>query len=112
MMSVGHRWTLVIASHVKWVLRGELSPQWRLEFLGHLEKMTDSILTPAIIAMVDPIDEKGLEIVEEARKLGYGPLPPNMFTVLDQKFEVFAALNPSLQAAYDEACRPWMKASA
>jgi hypothetical protein len=70
------------------------------------------LLTPAIIAMVDPIDEKGLEIVEEARKLGYGPLPPNMFTVLDQKFEVFAALNPSLQAAYDEACRPWMKASA
>jgi len=28
-----------------------------------------------------------------------------------EKFEVFASLNPSLQRAYDEACRPWSKSA-
>jgi hypothetical protein len=111
MISMGHQYTLVLASHLKWVLRAELSPQWRLEFLDHLEKMVDGTLTPAVLALVEPIDEKGLEILDEARKLGYGPLPPNLFTVLAQKFEIFAQLNPSLQRAYDEAVRPWSKSA-
>ena len=111
MMSMGHKWTLVMASAAKWALRSEMSPEMRLQFLAHLEKMTDQVLTPAVIALVEPMDAKGRELFDEAKKLGYGPSGPNFFSVLDQKFDVFAALNPSLRAAYDEACRPWTKAA-
>jgi hypothetical protein len=48
-----------------------------------------------------------MELIEEARKLGYRGFGENFFTVLYKKFDVFAALNPSLVRAYDEACRPW-----
>jgi hypothetical protein len=51
------------------------------------------------------MDEQGVELLDEARKLGYGCLPPNMFHTLYEKFDVFAALNPSLQRAYDAAFR-------
>jgi hypothetical protein len=105
MITIGARYTLVLASHVKWVLQNELDPQWRLTFLDHLDKMTDDVLTSHILAMVEPMDPAGREILEEARKLGY-KTRPNMFTVLDQKFEVFAALNPSLQRACEEIERP------
>lgn len=109
MMSMGHRYTLVMASHTKWVLRGEMSPEMRLEFLGHLDKMVDNKLTTAVIAMVEPMDAKGREIYDEAMKLGYEHIPgrPSFFDVLHKKFDVFASLNPSLQAAVDEASRPW-----
>jgi hypothetical protein len=115
MMSMGHEYTLVMASYTKWVLQGEMSPEMRLKFLDHLEKMTDSTITPAVIALVEPMDSNGREIYEEARKLGYdtqwsrsgGMRQPNFFDVLHQQFDIFAALNPSLRAAYDEALRPW-----
>jgi hypothetical protein len=110
-VSMGHRYTLVLASHVKRILQGELPPQWRLEFLNHLEKMVDSVLTADIIALVEPMDDEGAELLEEARKLGYDPRGPNMFNVLDQKFDIFAALNPSLQRACDAACQPWSKSA-
>jgi hypothetical protein len=107
MMSMGHKYTLVMASVAKWALQADMSPELRLQFLGHLEKLTDRVCTPAVIAVVEPIDAKGLELYHEATKLGYGYQRPNLFDVLYQKFDVFAALNPSLQRAYDEACRPW-----
>src|ERR1700741_4806071 len=104
MISMGHRYTLVMASLTKWALQGsDMPPEMRLEFLGHLEKMTDQVLTPAVIALVEPMDAKGWEIYHEAQKLGYGHSRPNLFDVLYQKFDLFAALNPSLQRAYDEA---------
>jgi hypothetical protein len=106
-LSMGHRYSLILISHVKVVLQHELSPEWRLQFLEHLEKMQDGALTPAVIALVEPMDKQGMELLEEARKLGYRGSPPNFFTVLDKKFDAFALLNPSLVRAYDEACRPW-----
>jgi hypothetical protein len=114
-LSMGHRYTLVLASVTKWCLQSEMPPNMRLDFLSHLEKMVDGTLTPAVIALVEPIDQKGLELYSEAMKLGPGVTfsasgrQPNAFDVLHQKFEVFASLNPSLQRACDEACRPWTK---
>jgi hypothetical protein len=117
MMSMGHRYTLVMASVTKWCLQSEMPPDMRLDFLSHLEKMVDGTLTPAVIALVEPIDKEGLELYSEAMKLGTDQIfstpgrQPNAFDVLHQKFDVFAALNPSLRAAYDEACRPWKQSA-
>ncbi|MCK1627837.1 hypothetical protein IVA98_32945 [Bradyrhizobium sp. 160] len=101
-MSYGHRYTLVMASLTKRCLQGKLPAEMRLEFLQHLEKMTDTWLTPEVIAIVEPMEAKGIELSEEARKLGWKGRP-NALDVFAQKFDVFAALNPSLQRAYDAA---------
>jgi hypothetical protein len=111
MMSMGHRYSLVMISAAKWGLQGDMEAPMRLGILNSIDKMVDSTLTPAVIALVEPIDKDGLELCLEALKLGYGPGSPNAFDVLHQKFEIFAALNPSLQRAYDEACRPWSKST-
>jgi hypothetical protein len=100
-MIKGYQYTLVCVSLTKWALQSEMPAEMRLEFLGHLEKMIAGPLTPDIIAMVEPMCDRGLQLSSEAQKLGH-------FKALDvyaDKFEVFAALNPSLQAAYDEAFR-------
>ena len=114
MMSMGHKYTLVIVSVTKRALQGDMPIEMRLNFLNHLEKMTDMTLTPAVIALVEPIDNKGYELYREAMKLGFRSTwapgigrQTNAFDVLYEKFDVFAALNPSLVRAYDEACRPW-----
>jgi hypothetical protein len=111
MMSMGHKYILISVSLTKHALQMEMPNEMRLRFLEYLEKFTDNVLTPAVIAMVEPIDEKGLELWNEIKKLGYGMSPPNVFDALYRKFDVFAALNPSLQAAYDEACRPWRRSA-
>jgi hypothetical protein len=103
MISRGHKYTLVCASLAKSALRGTMPAEMRLEFLKHLDKMCDRVLTPEVIAMVEPMCDKALQISQEASKLG-------KFKALDvyaDKFDVFAALNPSLQKACDEADRPW-----
>ena len=100
-MTRGHQYTLVCASMAKSALLSEMPPEMCLEFLGHLEKMVDQTLTPTVIAMVEPMCDQAMQLVKEANKLGY-------FAALDlyaNKFDVFAALNPSLRAAYDEAAR-------
>jgi hypothetical protein len=105
----GAKYTLVLASLTKLALQSEnMPPAMRLEFLGHLDKMVDRALTPAVIAMVEPMCGKGFQLVAEARKLGH-------FKALDvyaDKFDLFAALNPSLRAACEEASRPWAQRSA
>ncbi len=116
-LSMGHRYSLVLISTTKWCLQSDMPTEMRLDFLSHLEKMVDSTLTPAVIALVEPIDSRGLELFSEAAKLGFDirlsadGRQPDAFDVLNQKFEVFARLNPSLQRAYDEACRPWSKSA-
>jgi hypothetical protein len=98
----GHQYTLVCVSLTKLALQSEMPPEMRLEFLGHLEKMVDQTLTPAVIAMVEPMCERGYELSREAVKLGH-------FKALDvyaDKFDVFAALNPSLHVACEAACSP------
>lgn len=109
-MTKGHVYTLVFISAVKRWLQSEMSADMRLEFLQHLEKMTDQWLTPEVIALVEPMDDKGQELFDEAGKLGFKiVIQPGIgrrtdaFDVLYQKFDVFVALNPSLQRAYDAA---------
>jgi hypothetical protein len=95
--------TLVCASLAKQALQSEMPPAMRLEFLGHLDKMVDRIVTAEVIAMVEPMDSRGLEISMEAQKLG-------RFKALDvyaDKWDVFAGLNPSLQRAMEKAAEPW-----
>jgi len=107
-LSKGHRYSLVLASVAKWVLQDSIAmpADKRLEFLDHLEKMVDGKLTADVIALVRPMDSSGQELWKEAAKLGWRGYPSGL-DVLADKFEVFAALNPSLKAAHDEACRPW-----
>lgn len=115
MMSMGHKYELVMISATKSCLQGEMPSEMRLEFLNYIDKMSDNVLTPAVIALVEPMDNDSWELYCEAMKLGYdivwsketGRRQPNAFDVLYEKFDVFAALNPSVQRAYDEACRPW-----
>jgi hypothetical protein len=99
----GHKMTLVCASLAKHALLGEMPPAMRLELLGYLDKMIDRIVTAEIIAMVEPMDSRGLELSMEAQKLG-------RFKALDvyaDKWDVFARLNPSLQRAMEKAAEPW-----
>jgi hypothetical protein len=117
-MTMGHTYTLVMASHLKWILQAEMPADMRLTFLSHLEKMVDQTLTPEILAMVEPMDERGLELWNEAAKLGFKVViepgvgrRPDAFDVLYKKFDIFASLNPSLQRAYEAACRPWATAA-
>jgi hypothetical protein len=88
----GYKYTLVLASHTKRVLQAELPDEWRLKFLGHLEKMLDSWLTPAMMAALEPMDDKGEEIAAEIRKVG----PMKALDVYADTFVAFASLNPSL----------------
>ena len=101
-MSHGHRYTLVLASLTKRCLQAKMPPKMQLEFLQHLDKMTDQWITPQIIAMIEPMDDEGLELSLEAKKLGFTG-QPNALDVYANKFDVFAALNPSLRRAYDAA---------
>ncbi|UQR67710.1 hypothetical protein LRP30_21725 [Bradyrhizobium sp. C-145] len=79
-----------------------MPPAMRLQFLTYLERMVDQWLTPEVIAMVEPMDDNGLELSKEAGKLGYKGRP-SALDVYAEKFDVFAALNPSLQRAYSAA---------
>ncbi|RXG86493.1 hypothetical protein [Bradyrhizobium zhanjiangense] len=107
-MSYGHRYTLVLVSLTKRCLQAEMPAEMRLQFLQHLDKMTDQWITPGVIAIIEPMDEKGLELSKEAEKLGYDGRP-SALDVYAEKFDVFAALNPSLQRAYDAAFAKYEK---
>jgi hypothetical protein len=89
---VGYKYTLVLVSVTKRVLQSEMPEEYRLKFLGHLDKVIDNWLTPEMIAAIDPMDDKGDEIAGEIRKLG----PQKALDVYAETFVAFAALNPSL----------------
>ncbi|MCW2219508.1 hypothetical protein M2232_003040 [Bradyrhizobium japonicum] len=89
-------------SVAKRALQGEMPADMRLDFLTHLEKMIDNVVTAEIIAMIEPMDDDGYELFREIQKLGYGPMP-NALDMLAKKFDVFARCNPSLRRAYDAA---------
>jgi hypothetical protein len=99
----GHKYSMVCASITKWALQSEMPAEMRLEFLQHLDKMTDHFLTPEIIAMIEPLSKDSFEIVQEARKLS----PGKALDVYADKFDVFAALNPSFIEAVKRANRRW-----
>jgi hypothetical protein len=95
MITRGHKYVVVSASITKRCLQGEMPADMRLQFLQHLEKMSDQVLTAEKIARIEPICDAGYQIVQEAMKLG----PYKALDVYADKFEVFAALNPSLRIA-------------
>ena len=99
----GYKYTLVLASVTKRALQWEMPPKMRLEFLEHLDKMRDDFLTAEALALVEPIDDSAYEIVCEAMKLG----PFKALDVYADKFDIFAALNPSLLLACEEAARKY-----
>ena len=102
-LAKGYKYTLVLASLTKWCLKGEMPAGMRLQFLEHLDKMSDEFLTPEALALVKPMDDRGREIVAEAQKLG----PFKALDVYADKFDIFAKLNPSLIAAAEEAARKY-----
>jgi hypothetical protein len=89
---VGYKYTLVLVSVTKRVLQSEMPEEYRLKFLGHLDKMIDNWLTPEMIAASEPMDDRGEELAREVRKLG----PNKALDVYANMFVVFAALNTSL----------------
>jgi hypothetical protein len=106
-MADGHKYTLVSISLTKYALQGEMPAEMRLQFLTYLEKFTDQYLTTEIIAMVEPMDARGFELSTEARKLG----PYKALDLYSDKWDVFAALNPSLQRAYNAAFSQYRSAT-
>lgn len=92
--SRGHRWTLVMISLTKKALQSDMPAAMRLEFLEHLERMSDLWLKPEYVAMVEPMCDEAYEIAEEANKLG----PAKSLDVFAEHptFKAFCTLNPSL----------------
>jgi hypothetical protein len=99
----GWMYTLVIVSIMKRYLSGKLPASSRLEFLEHLEKMAADEnrvwLTQEMIATVEPMCDRGFEIVREAQKLG----ARKAVDVYADVFATFAVLNPSLIAALKQS---------
>jgi hypothetical protein len=93
----GHRYTLVLASLTKRMLTQEMPPEYRVQFLEHLDKMQQGQigqwLTTEMIAALEPMCDKADEIASEMRKLGTKALD-----AYAKFFSTFAALNPSLVA--------------
>jgi hypothetical protein len=90
----GYAYTLVLASLTKRVLTEKIPAEYRLQFLEHLDKMPLGLiwLTPEMIAALEPMCDKGEEIVREAMKLGAS----KSLDAYAKFFSTFAALNPSL----------------
>ena len=99
-MTKGYAYTLVLISLDKRLLQDEM-PAWeRLAILERLCKVpySDRLwLTPEMVAVVGPMDDKGYEIVNAARKLE----PGKILDVFAEHFATFAVLNPSLIAALE-----------
>jgi hypothetical protein len=93
----GYKYTLVSISITKRMLEMEIPAEYRLKFLEHLDKResSDIWLTAEMIAAIEPICDKGYEIVREAKKLPNG----KYLDVYAERFSTFAVLNPSLIAA-------------
>jgi hypothetical protein len=92
---VGHQYTLVLVSLTKRLLEEEMPAAYRLQFLEHLEKIGDKWLTAEMVAAVEPVCDKGYEIIREVQKLG----AKKALNVYAKHFKTFAGLNPSLIAA-------------
>jgi hypothetical protein len=95
---IGHRYTLVSISVTKRMLEQKIPTAYRFKFLEHLDGMTtksESWLTAEMIAAVEPICDKGYEMVREAQKLG----GHKALDAYAEFFSTFAVLNPSLLAA-------------
>jgi hypothetical protein len=90
----GYTYTIVLISLDKRLLQDEMPARERLKILEHLEvSESDRIwLTSNMVAAIEPMCDKGNEIVSEARKLD----PGKILDVFAEHFPTFAVLNPSL----------------
>jgi hypothetical protein len=93
----GYAYTIVNISLSKRLLQYDMPAMERLKILQSLEVCdADRFwLTPEMVAAIEPMDDKGNEIVSEAGKLGAGKI----LDVFAEHFSTFAVLNPSLLAA-------------
>jgi hypothetical protein len=114
MISKGTKYHLVWISYIKEAFQHDMPQDTRLKLLEGIARLQDNVLTPAVIALVEPMDAKGLELFDEIKKLGFKVViepgvgrRPDAFDEMYKKFDVFASLNPSLERAYSDACRPW-----
>jgi hypothetical protein len=95
--SIGHRYTLVFVALVKHMLAMDIPPNYRLEYLGWLDRRDEAWLSPQIIAAIEPMCEDGYELLREAMKLGH---KKGFDTIASwEVFNAFVALNPSLLTA-------------
>jgi hypothetical protein len=103
---VGHLYALVVISITKRMLAMEIPAEYRLKFLEHLDKNAsrDPWLNAEMIAAIEPICNKGYEIVREANKLG-----PKAIDVYAANFSTFAVLNPSLVVALQMSPTYWTR---
>jgi hypothetical protein len=94
---------LVLISLVNYALQTGLSPDWRVKYLEHLDKMTGdpvgdngmrALITHKIINSIDPICDRGWELALEAQRAG----PFGSLEIYADAFATFVALNPSLIA--------------
>ena len=96
----GHLYMFVSISLIKRVLAEDIPAEYRLKFLEYLDKMTAyessaSWLNADMIAAIEPMDDRGYELVQEAQKLG----PSKALDTYAKFFWTFAGLNPSLISA-------------
>ena len=93
----GYKYTLVLISLVKRMLTEEMPASYRFNFLERLDRMPAGTtwLTADMIAAIEPVCDKGHEIIHEAQKLG----AKKALDVYAQHFATFAELNRSLIAA-------------
>jgi hypothetical protein len=102
----GYLYTLVNISVSKRALQDDMPVMERLEILQSLEVCgLDGVwLKPEMVAAIEPMDDKGNQLVIEASRLKPGPI----LDVFAKHFSTFAVLNPSLFAALQmlTGCRP------
>jgi hypothetical protein len=100
----GHKWVLVVASLTKRTLQiPDIKAADRLALLEKLNGMTDDWFTAAMLAGIEPMDDTGRAIYEQARTLDPAGDKTHAasFNVLAtlSVFRHFVQLNPSLMAA-------------
>jgi hypothetical protein len=93
----GYAYTIVRISLDKRLLQDEMSARERLEILERFQLSEHRWLTPAMIAAIEPMCDKGNEIISEACKLD----PGKTLDVFAEHFPTFAVLNPSLIAVLE-----------
>jgi hypothetical protein len=93
----GYLYVLVSISVSKRALQADMPAGERLQILESLDCNDDAWLSREMVAAVEPMDDKGYQLVHEARKLDSGKI----LDVFAKHFETFAALNPSLIAALE-----------
>jgi hypothetical protein len=93
----GYAYTLVLISLNKRLLQDEMPARERLHILERLDVSGEDRLwlTPQMVAAIEPMCDKGDEIVSAARGLE----PGKALDVFAEHFPTFAVLNPTLIAA-------------